>query len=366
MGRRFRLFILPLAVIGSCYFGINLSATRQEMFTRVSRALRSYSYDKKMDMIDYRRLCSGPRRRNVTGAVPYYKHKQAVYGLHVGHTSPYGRFNNHLIALFTAVDTAMSSNNHTVVIVSGWAENLLSVFFPDDQSWATLACDLPIVRDSPNLNLIPLYHTAREMFERKIYAFQERNDWTVTHTRRVAFVHYLFSSLEGPPCRMQSRIEGYLQGRFNESRYIAVHVRNMEGACSTFDELKQEQCEMNADFIKSVVEPTGLYGKLPIVLLSDMQDEEKLRNIQNETLMVVVPQWDLMVSPSVLSDIVVGGASEIFIGNHASSMSRNIGIIREGLGRHIETNFVYLNKTEEGNWTSIQFHHPYSWSWGDN
>lgn len=114
------------------------------------------------------------------------------------------------------------------------------------------------------------------------------------------------------------------------------------------------------------MEPTGLYGRLPIVLLTDMQDEEKLREIQQEVEKVVIPEWDLGIYPSVLSDLVVGGSSEYFIGNRGSSMTRNIGLVREAFGKDASTNYINIKQTEDGTWTNTPLHHPYSWKFGSD
>lgn len=361
-----RYFILlPLAVIGALSVMVNNMVTTGA-FSLSFRKLRNDG--QPMQPIDTRKMCSGPRRDFKSESIPLYKHSNAQYGLHIGHTAAYGKTNNQIISLFNTIDMAMSSGKWTVVVVSGWAEDLLATFFPDDESWETLSRDLPIVRNSTSHGLMPIMHTADKIFLRNEQGLKEQNDWDITQSRRLAYLHYLFSSLslDDDSCRFLSKIHHHLYETFGATEYIAVHVRHMEGKCLKFNFDHVEQCDMNSTFIKSIVEPTGLYGKLPIVLLSDMQDKEKLLRIQREVAKVVIPEFDLKIYPSVLSDLVVGASSEYFIGVRASSMSRNIGLLREAFGKNISTNYINIHQSKDGKWTNSPFHHPYSWVWGED
>jgi hypothetical protein len=67
--------------------------------------------------------------------------------------------------------------------------------------------------------------------------------------------------------------------------------------------------------------------------MTDMHDEAKVHKLQNELENVVVPQKDFGAKPSMIADIVLGTASEVFIGIQGSTESRNIGILREGFGK---------------------------------
>lgn len=313
-----------------------------------------------MDKVDGNEICAGPRRVSDRASEPYYK--KAKYGLHLGNVVTYGQTNNHIIMLFNALDTAMNSNNLTVVVVSGWAERMLNKFFPDEQSWNALTYHLPIMKWNSNIWLDPVLFSSRIILERDHPGLVEKNDWRVTQSRRVRMMHYLFSSMQGESCHFLYQLKGYLLGKYATDKYMAVHVRNMEGDCKRFNKWNAEQCEMEPTFIKSVLEQTGLYGKLPIVILSDMQDQEKLKRIQSELEKVVVPQWDMGADPGVVSDITAGGMSEVFVGNQGSSMSRNIGVLREAFGKNVTSSYVFIQKQTDGSWKSLVPHHTYSWA----
>jgi hypothetical protein len=173
----------------------------------------------------------------------------------------------------------------------------------------------------------------------------------------------MFSSLEGEPCDFMHEARSYLHGKFNETKYVAVHVRNMEGMCEMFNwrRFTHEQCSMSPSYVKGVMDDNGISDqKLPIFLLSDMQDEEKLHKLQDELDRVVMPIWDYGVEPSMIADMVVGASSELFIGLRASTASIHIGLLREAFGKNKSTNYVFVDKTEDGKWTSSHPHRPFS------
>jgi hypothetical protein len=178
----------------------------------------------------------------------------------------------------------------------------------------------------------------------------------------------MFSSLEGEPCDFMHEAQSYFHGKFNESKYVAVHVRNMDGMCEIFNwyRFTHEQCSMSPSYVKGIMDDNGISDqKLPIFLLSDMQDEAKLHALQDELDDVVLPIWDYGASrPSMTADMVVGASSEFFLGLRASTASMNIGLLREAFGKDKSTNYVFMDKTKEGKWTSVQPHNPYAWRGG--
>jgi hypothetical protein len=313
--------------------------------------------------IDDRPMCSGPRRRaNSTEPIAEPLYKKAIYGLQLGAQRRYGKFNNMIVELFSGVDVALDSGGHTVVVVSRWAHAGMMQFFPDEKSWEQLARDLPIVRENPDLKLQPLKWSTKDFLTRGPASFKEQQSWEVVQARRVNLLHYLFSGLQGEPCKFLSQIQDHLMKKFNQTKYVAVHVRNMEGKCALHNngQYAKDQCDMTPEYIKAIMDSAGL-NNLPIVILSDMQDEAKIHRIQDNLDQVVVPEWDFGAEPSMAADLVVATMGEIFIGQQGSSGSRNIGIIREAFGKDLSTNYVFMNKTAEGKWTNFVPHHVYHW-----
>jgi hypothetical protein len=142
----------------------------------------------------------------------------------------------------------------------------------------------------------------------------------------------------------------------------------MEGNCMKYIEANpeagSEQCDMQPDFVKSILRTTGFDGpdQLPIVMLSDMQEPVKLRNIQSNFEHVVVPEWDMNANPSMIADmLVVGAESDLFIGVQGSSASRNIGMLCEAFGKDVSTNYIFVKKheTDKDKWTTFQARYPY-------
>lgn len=355
MTKRSSLFLIACAVIGATFLFVDESTVQS--LRRLGARNPPF-----MKRGDDNQMCSGPRREINNHHRPFYE--QANYALHVGHSVSNGHVNDDIIILFNAIDTAMNSGNRTVVVVSNWAEEFLDVFFPDEESWDRATRDLPIARvaEAKEMDLMPLLHTSVAMFIRGAAQLKELTLWHQTHARRLNFLHYLFSSLLGEPCHVWHELVGYMSGKYESSKYIAVMIRHPKGGCSRFNHDHHEQCEMSSTYIKKILEPTGLYGKLPIVLLGDMKDEPKLQRLQSQLREVVVPKWDMGIFPSILADIAIAGMSEIFIGNEGSSMSRNVGVVREAFGKDVHTNYVFVNMTENGMWESLIPHYPYDWA----
>lgn len=325
-------------------------------------------------LMDDRPICSGPRRRRQRhDNSPYRSDGQhrPTYAIHLGIDTQYGQLNNKIIQLFHAVDNAMDSGGNSVVVISRWAYEWMSPFFPDPNSWEQLEHDFPIVRDTSvaQQQLQSLNIRTSDLLNRKKQNLVSTNSWEVVQERRLRFLHYLFSSLDGEPCHFWQQVQGFLEGRTADKsdKYVAVHVRNMDGMCESFNHgnpYGKEQCSMSPAYIKSVLEAAGVYGKYPIVVLSDMHDTEKLHTIQNELDNVIIPQWDLNASPSMIADLVMGTMSEVFIGEQTSSGSRNIALLREAFGKDPATNYVYMDKTEDGKWSSFTPRYPYEWGAG--
>jgi len=310
--------------------------------------------------LDNKEMCSGPRRSDPKNRdrQPYYA--KAKYAWNVGNQKEWGNTNNKIIEIFHAIDSALESGGQTVVVFHGWALELLMNFFPDDESWYQFSLDFPVARVSPILShLLEMNIPTEKFFHRAHPGLEEKQPWDVIHGHRIALLHYMFSSLHGEPCHFLSELQGYLNGKFGTKTYMAVHVRDMEGKCRRFNILNHQECDMEPSFVKGVLEGTGEYGKLPIVILSDMQNTAKLARIKDELYGVVIPQWDMPSNQSVIADLVMGGMSDVFLGNEGSSMSRNAGIIREAFGKDDAMNFIWT-KWVDGKWVSVKPHHPYT------
>jgi hypothetical protein len=137
-------------------------------------------------------MCSGPRRtsEDESGREPLYM--KARYGLYIGKNDGpfgYGQFNNNLAEWVNALDCAMDSGGMTVVVVSDFALEVLEQFFPDEQAWEQASKDLPIVKDSPDLKLVPIVVKSQHLLERELYAFKDRSSWDAVHARRLQVLH---------------------------------------------------------------------------------------------------------------------------------------------------------------------------------
>jgi hypothetical protein len=164
-----------------------------------------------------------------------------------------------------------------------------------------------------------------------------------------------------------TQTQHFLQRKFNQTEYaVAGHIHDTDGMYEDFTKNpfnKEVSCAMSPSCMKNILEMNG-HTELHIVIMSDVHDEAKVHKLQKELEDVVVPQWDFGAKPSTIADIVLGAANKVFINIQGSSGLRNTGILREGFGQDVASNYVSMDKTEEGNWTSFYPCHVYT-TWAE-
>lgn len=365
-----RIFRFTVCVAGVALFAVTIGAGERETIGRFLLSDAEKIQQVKLPT-DTRPLCAGPRRRDDQDSTraPFYE--SARYGLEFGVGNQDGQTNNLILEFVNAVDLALDSGSLTVVYITGWATEFLEEYFigRDPESWDQFSRDFPIISkeyspiaETSRLGNSLIKETTGNLLLRYLPSTAWRSSWDVCHTRRISLLRYLFSGLEGEPCDFLTQIQDYLQERFNQKKYIAVHVRDLDGTCEdhTVNKFNTEICAMSPSYVKNILEANGHTG-MPIVIMTDMHDEAKVHKLQDELENVVVPQWDFGANQSIIADVVMGASSEVFIGVQGSSASRHVGILREGFGRNVTTNYVYMTKTEEGNWKSFYPQHAYRW-----
>jgi hypothetical protein len=172
-------------------------------------------------LFDNRTICSGPRRESGDGLLLEPLYKRAVYGIYLGRDGQWGRFNNKIIQLFNAVDSALDSGGMTVVVVSDWVVDWMNVFFPDEESWKQLERHFPIVRvnDTHDLNIQDLLGTTSEIMGRSLPHLKQKQSSDTVQSRRIRLLHYMFSNLSGEPCHFLNQVRGYAKGKYDQSKY---------------------------------------------------------------------------------------------------------------------------------------------------
>jgi len=136
-------------------------------------------------------------------------------------------------------------------------------------------------------------------------------------------------------------------------KYMVVHSRWMEGQCITKlrDAPSQEECYMEPPYIKRILRSQGLLGRVPIVVISDMQKTESLEALRTDPdigHLVIVPALDeafRTTNSTVTGDMVLAAYSDAFVGTRASSMAVMIGYFRIALGADPESNYIYVDQS---------------------
>jgi hypothetical protein len=134
-------------------------------------------------------------------------------------------------------------------------------------------------------------------------------------------------------------------------KYMAVHSRSLEGSCEQrlTGTPPHDECNMNPTYIKDILRRLGLLGHMPIVVISDMQNQTILDNLlANEEIgkHIIVPalnpKFDFINFPA--SDMMIAVMSDFFVGPRVSSMTVMIGLIRAVLGADLQSNYIYVTQ----------------------
>jgi len=88
---------------------------------------------------------------------------------------------------------------------------------------------------------------------------------------------------------------------------------------------------------------------MPIVIISDMQQKQTIQRLVNDPEIgpnVIVPAFDLPnAQRTLVSDMILAAKSSIFVGPRVSSMTVIIGQMRAAQGASLETNKIFVRKT---------------------
>ena len=66
--------------------------------------------------------------------------------------------------------------------------------------------------------------------------------------------------------------------------YVAVHVRSLKGSCYARlgDLVPADECSMSRSYIKRILRSKSLLGRIPVVVISDMETPEAIAALEND------------------------------------------------------------------------------------
>ena len=308
---------------------------------------------------------------------------------HLGWDKPYGRTNNQIVAVLRGLDLLFDDTHvevtddnkaddcRAVLAVSGWALTTLEKLFFDGD-WSEVAERLvPIVKFDDPLNNKAMKGPRRSVVKLKaeetfrytnnktpVHQIEQRRRWVLSRliknfSNKNLQTQYLLENHLKQIAEMDSEIKVDADGSVP---YMAVHMRWMEGSCVERIQLhnatSNDECFMKPDYIKRILASKGVLGHMPVVVISDMQQEASLNALQNDPEIgrhVIVPALDPETffprgqTSSVAIDMVLAAKSAIFAGTRASSMAHIIGLLRVVGGADPSSNYIYVQQREGNN-----------------
>ncbi len=310
-----------------------------------------------------------------------------VYHLGYNHAGV-GRFNNEWIAILHAIDRALIEhgdppNNRAVVALYSWSmETVKELFYnPQEESETEFSQRLeltglvvaedrlqPLGLEDTWLESIfgpkkTVTHVWLDSWDAFYFVQDNREVFTpsiVKNRRKLILDAFLqqfgfakqnlvqYNILMGHIHKQIQKRQPNLSGEMkNNSGYVAIHSRWLEGQCERrVSKPFVDECWMRPSYVKEII---GTTIDKPIVFIWDGQNQDVLDSLKNDSEIgpaLIVCEEDLVVPkgvdiPQPLSDFMVGIMSDIFIGTRASSFAANIGVFREALGRDPTTNKIY-------------------------
>jgi hypothetical protein len=274
--------------------------------------------------------------------------------IRLGTSTAFGRFNNRVLQVMHALDfmydrhgeiETPDSNSTAILVVARWVEDFFQNILGD--SWQEIVGEsLPIVKGGEKergtwKGYAHPYHfsSSKIYFYRTKVHFETPLDIIMQRRRR--FLGTIFG-LPNQCSLLQRLLKERLGG---SSEYVAIHIRTLEGGCtSVVPPPYERECLMNPDYIRSILAASNS-SKLPIVVLSDMQNTSLITRLQEEFgNQVIVPAWEFVgINYTVIDDMMVAAKSKVFVGTRVSTMAVIIAQLRVLLYGHDPlSNYVYV------------------------
>jgi len=286
--------------------------------------------------------------------------------------------NNMLMSVLHALDMAEERNETTVISLGGWALHFWMDFLGlQKQSWnsSLMMTTAPVVLfgELRKRRIAREAHLHNELFARRdLIMFEDaakaRQEMEIYKRRRIEMFTAIFSLFLSP-----GRCSIVTDALYNhpvwkqaaprtqrEKFYVSIHVRSLEGSCirRLGSNVPIDECQMSPSYVKEILRPLGCLGTVPIVVISDMQNNATIHSLKKDPELgpwIIVPTWDLQSNNNqteghelVWQDMVLAAMADVFIGVRVSSMSVIIGQMRAALGFDLSTNYIYTHSEKIG------------------
>lgn len=293
---------------------------------------------------------------------------------------PPDQMHSQLIAILHTLDKVFDeqgeistdgSSCNGIIAVSGWAlTTLRQVFFneTDITEWGlTLEQHLPIVlfdriKDRTGKRAIVKVHSnAAYHYVKTSRSLLSTVAPEIPVRRRRLILGQFFSHVNERHFDDYNTLKSQLtQSTMNDEpwndigeNYVALHAHSLDEQCE-FSNIPDEECVLNPEYIKNILRPLHLVGRIHIVVIGETANENALVALQSDPDIgqnVIIPAWEDVVSipgsiDSQISDMMIASKSDIFIGTKTSSTASLIGAIRVALGADPQSNYIYVKQID--------------------
>lgn len=324
-------------------------------------------------------ICS----RNVNGSASMEYLQHDVYETQQGRPEiliGYDNFNhvqtnNHLNAIFHAIDYANDHGSGLVLYRHGWAVRVLRLLF-GGRSNNTQTWEKGIERQL-GIRITSSRHRGLRKSGDEMYYYHTQQSLDALSRKRNSMWRYLWSNLTSPTGKLYEKEEDMCKSIKSVSpsrKYVVIHSRWMknDGCLRRLGSLAQriknntkiqidrkEPCKLSPSYIEKILRKSNsLY--YPIYFISDGRNLNVVEKLKKHR--IYGPNVHQINQSFVGADMTLGVLSTVFIGTPISTVSGNIARSRLALGRNPNTNFLFPLKNNVSDFafqddTSLYNHH---------
>ncbi|GFH52096.1 hypothetical protein CTEN210_08572 [Chaetoceros tenuissimus] len=324
-------------------------------------------------------ICS----RNVNGSASMEYLQHDVYETQQGRPEiliGYDNFNhvqtnNHLNAIFHAIDYANDHGSGLVLYRHGWAVRVLRLLF-GGRSNNTQTWEKGIERQL-GIRITSSRHRGLRKSGDEMYYYHTQQSLDALSRKRNSMWRYLWSNLTSPTGKLYEKEEDMCKSikSVSPSRtYVVIHSRWMknDGCLRRLGSLAQriknntniqidrkEPCKLSPSYIEKILRKSNSLH-YPIYFISDGRNLNVVEKLKKDR--IYGPNVHQINQSFVGADMTLGVLSTVFIGTPISTVSGNIARSRLALGRNPNTNFLFPLKNNVSDFafqddTSLYNHH---------
>ena len=279
--------------------------------------------------------------------------------------------NNHVNAIFHAMDYAREHDSTLVLIRKGWPMKALALLFQGNSTSTNKAWELELTHNIGVLiesfdNIMKKYQDReiKYLAGDEAYYYHSKVPVKEIVARRKRVLEYLWTH---PTTSLCAAVENTIS---SEKDYTVIHSRwmknegckkrlgslshriktNYEGNLTqeSFNLDRTAPCILGAEYIEQIINSTKMFGK-PIFIISDGLNPSILTSLKDHHRIGPYVQNIPGNKSSVGNDMMLGALSKVFIGTPISTMSGNIARARIALGFDPKSNFLFPINRQDRN-----------------